>query len=96
MSNSIGNMVRSAWIPVNNWERGLAHKGPIVRVGPNMSSIDDPGAAAAIYSTHKAFPKSRWHLTFQQPDEPNIFSTHSNKYAADTRKKCKPAYDTFH
>jgi hypothetical protein len=61
-----------------------------------MYSIDDPTAAATIYNTQNVFPKSRWYFTFQQPDEPNIFSTHKNKYAAEIRKKYKPAYDAFH
>jgi hypothetical protein len=42
------------------------------------------------------FPKSKWYFTFQQPDEPNIFSTHDNKYAAGLRRKYKPAFDAFH
>lgn len=60
-----------------------------------MYSIDDPTATAIIYNTQNVFPKSRWYFTFQQPDEPNIFSTNNNKYAAEMRKKYKPAYDAF-
>jgi hypothetical protein len=41
------------------------------------------------------YPKSRWYFTFQQPDEPNIFSTHDNRYAAEMRRKYKPLYDAF-
>jgi hypothetical protein len=66
-----------------------------VRLAPGWYSFDDPDAAATIYSAQRVFPKSRWYFTFQQPDEPNIFSTHDNKYAATARRKYKPAYDTF-
>ena len=74
----------------------LIRQGPIVRVGPAMYSISDPEAAAIIYNTHNVFPKSKWYFTFQQPDEPNIFSTHNNRYAAEMRRKYKPAYDAFY
>ena len=74
----------------------LTELGPVVRVGPGMYSIFDPEAAAMIYNTHNVFPKSRWYSTFQQPDEPNIFSTHNNAYAAEMRRKYKPAYDAFY
>ena len=74
----------------------LTEEGPIVRVGPGIYSICDPEAAATIYNTHNVFPKSKWYFTFQQPDEPNIFSTHNNAYAAEMRRKYKPAYDAFY
>ncbi|KIX01188.1 uncharacterized protein Z518_08913 [Rhinocladiella mackenziei CBS 650.93] len=70
--------------------------GPIVRVAPNWYSISDLDAAATIYNTQNVFPKSKWYFAFQQPDEPNIFSTHNNKYAAELRRKYKPAFDVFH
>ena len=74
----------------------LIIQGPVVRVAPNWYSFSDLDAAATIYSSQNIFPKTRWYFTFQQPDEPNIFSTHDNKYAASLRKKYKPAFDTFY
>lgn len=61
-----------------------------------MYSIQDSEAAATIYNAQNVFPKSRWYFTFQQPNEPNIFSTHSNKFAAALRRKYKPAYDALY
>lgn len=61
-----------------------------------MYSFQDPDACAAIYGAQKVFPKSRWYFTFQQPEEPNIFSTHSNRLAVDFRRKYKPAYDALY
>jgi Cytochrome P450 len=61
-----------------------------------MYSFQDSDASAIIYGAQNVFPKSRWYFTFQQPEEPNIFSTHSNRFAADLRRKYKPAYDALY
>lgn len=61
-----------------------------------MYSFQDLSAVATIYGTSNIFPKSRWYFTFQQPDEPNIFSTHNNQIAAHLRRAYKPAFDALH
>ena len=65
------------------WSSKLICQGPIVRIAPAWYSVSDIEAAAVIYGSQNVFPKSRWYFTFQQPDEPNIFSTHDNKLAAE-------------
>ena len=35
--------------------------GPIVRVAPNMYSIDNPAAIKIIYGINSKFPKSEWY-----------------------------------
>jgi cytochrome P450 len=61
-----------------------------------MYSFQDLSAVATIYNATNIFPKSRWYFTFQQPDQPNIFSTHSNQFAAHLRKAYKSAFDALH
>ena len=82
-----------------DWEKtniALHRKhGPVIRIGPKMYSFDDPGATSIIYGTQPTFPKSKWYSVFQQPGEQyqNIYSSSDNRFAAEVRKKYKPAYD---
>ena len=72
--------------------------GKIVRLGPNEYSIDDPEAAAIIYSYHNVFPKSKFfYATFQPPgaNMVNGFTERDNKRAAEWRRYFAPAYSAF-
>ena len=72
--------------------------GKIIRLGPNEYSIDDPEAAAIIYSFHNVFPKSKFfYATFQPPgaNMANGFTERDNKRAADWRRYFAPAYSAF-
>ena len=60
-----------------------------------MYTFDDPEATSIIYGTTPTFPKGKFYSVFQPPGEAhqNIYSSASNRYATEIRKKYKPAYD---
>ena len=60
-----------------------------------MYSFQSIDAISTLYDTKIIFPKARWYFTFQQPETPNIFSTHDNALAARLRRAQKPAYDAL-
>lgn len=41
--------------------------GPLVRIGPNMVSVDDPEALSVIYGFQKVFPKACAPSEFSRP-----------------------------
>jgi hypothetical protein len=42
--------------------------GPIVRVAPNMYSIDHPEVVKKVYGIGSKFAKSKWYYGWQHPD----------------------------
>ena len=72
--------------------------GKIVRLGPNQYSLDDPEAAAVIYSYNNVFPKPEFfYSTFQPPGAQfaNSFSERDNKRSVDWRRYFAPAHSAF-
>lgn len=70
-------------------------KGPVVRVGHDLFSISDLDAASTVYNSQKVLRKSTWYSAFEQRGKPNAFSTNDNAFAAEQRRKFKPAFDAW-
>ncbi|KAL9116115.1 MAG: hypothetical protein Q9227_000484 [Pyrenula ochraceoflavens] len=68
--------------------------GPVVRLTPNIYSLDDPEAAKAIYGYSSQFPKSDWYFAWRHPDPgfTTIFSDQNIKRHAEQRRKYASAY----
>ncbi|KAH8660048.1 cytochrome P450 [Xylariales sp. PMI_506] len=66
--------------------------GPIVRIGPNQFSIDDPDAAKAIYGHGTQFRKSDWYDTWGIPGETNLFKETDPAVHAATRRVVSSLY----
>lgn len=80
----------------------------VVRIAPQMYSIDDPTMVRAIYGVSSPFPKSKWYDAFGDPRVPNhnLFSARdrvvhgvmrrkvANIYAMSTIKSYEPRVDS--
>lgn len=68
--------------------------GPLVRLGPKLVSVDDPGAIKTIYGIGSKFPKSDWYYTWRVPGPNNftLFADQNMARHADTRKRFQNLY----
>lgn len=74
---------------------GLHQKyGPVVRVGPDMYSIDDPDVIKAVYGIGSRFAKSDWYETWKHPDPSrwSLFTVRDMKKHGDERRKYQALY----
>jgi cytochrome P450 len=83
---------------LGRWEHDeiALHKkyGPVVRVGPNMYSIDHPEVVKKVYGINSKFIKSDWYYAWQHPD-PNrwtVFPDRDVKRHAEARKRFQSMY----
>ncbi len=67
-------------------------KGKVVRLEPNLYSIDDPEALPIIYSTATPWTKSKWYWAAAPPGTHSNFTTPDNKEAARYRRNFGPMY----
>ncbi|EXJ91083.1 hypothetical protein A1O1_04190 [Capronia coronata CBS 617.96] len=68
--------------------------GPIVRVAPDMYSIESPEIVKKVYGIGSKFPKSDWYDAWRHPD-PNrwtLFPDRDMKRHAETRKRFQAMY----
>lgn len=66
--------------------------GPVVRLGPNYVSFDDPSAMKPVYGIGSRFAKSDWYQGFRAPGITNIFAEQDMKRHADERKQFQHVY----
>ncbi|OAA67679.1 Cytochrome P450 [Cordyceps fumosorosea ARSEF 2679] len=68
--------------------------GPIVRLAPNMFSIDTPEAVSAVYSVGSKMPKSAWYDGWQHPtaERATLFPDRLQKRHAETRRRFQNLY----
>lgn len=68
--------------------------GPVLRLGENLVSIDDPSALKTIYGIGSKFPKSDWYTAWRAPGPENftLFSDQNMARHADTRKRFQNLY----
>lgn len=68
--------------------------GPIVRVGPDMYSIDSPDVVKTVYGIGSKFPKSDWYEGWKHPspDRWSLFPDRDMKRHAETRKRFQAIY----
>ncbi|CAK3813726.1 cytochrome P450 pisatin demethylase [Lecanosticta acicola] len=66
----------------------------VVRLAPNMYSIDDPESAMAIYGVASTMPKSKWYDAWGDPSVPNhnLFSTTDRTVHAAMRRRVANMY----
>ena len=68
--------------------------GAVVRVAPNLYSIDDPSTVKKIYGVGSKWEKSDWYSVWQHPD-PNMFNLFSDRNVerhAKTRRNFQGMY----
>lgn len=63
--------------------------GKVVRIAPNVYSIDDPEAMRIIYPPGSKFAKADWYYGFHNPTAPRetVFTTRNIEYHRNLRKK---------
>lgn len=68
--------------------------GPLVRLGPNFVSVDDPSAVKTIYGITSKFPKSAWYQAFMVPGKYSftLFGDQDIRRHADSRKRFQNVY----
>lgn len=66
--------------------------GPIVRVAPNMYSVDEPSAVKTIYGIGSNWVKSDWYFTFQAPGKPSLFADRNIERHAKSRRSVQHFY----
>ncbi|KAK2589456.1 hypothetical protein QQS21_012867 [Conoideocrella luteorostrata] len=68
--------------------------GRVVRVAPNMYSIDAPDAVNTIYSIASKMPKSEWYEGWKHPspDRWTLFPDRNIKRHAETRRRFQALY----
>ncbi len=69
--------------------------GPIVRIAPNMYSIDIPGAPVKqIYGINSKMPKSEWYEGWKHPspDRWTLFPDRNTKRHGETRRRFQGLY----
>lgn len=68
--------------------------GPVVRLGPNMYSIDDPEVIKAVYGISSKFPKADWYDAWKHPDPDrwSLFTVRDMKKHSDERRKFQALY----
>jgi cytochrome P450 len=66
----------------------------IVRVGPQMYSIDDPATARILYGVSSPFPKSKWYEAWGDPRIPNhnLFNARDRNVHGIMRRKVASMY----
>ncbi|RFU26581.1 hypothetical protein B7463_g9752, partial [Scytalidium lignicola] len=72
--------------------------GPIVRIGPNDYSIDDPKAIKTIYGHGTEFTKGPWYIASGgvDPHITNLFVERDPQRHASDRRKVASLYSTTH
>lgn len=88
------NRVRHGNFQRENLDLHRKYASPVVRLGPNMFSIDDPAAVKVIYGIGSKFPKSDWYYAWQNPDptQYTLFADQDSKRHAATRKRFQNLY----
>lgn len=68
--------------------------GPIVRIAPDMYSIDSPDVIKPVYGIGSKFPKSDWYEGWKHPspDRWTLFPDRDIKRHAETRKRFQGLY----
>lgn len=68
--------------------------GPLVRLGPNFVSVDDPSSVKTVYGITSKFPKSDWYQAFVVPGKNSftIFGDQDIRRHADSRKRVQSVY----
>lgn len=68
--------------------------GPLVRVGPNFVSFDDPAALKTVYGIASRFPKSDWYQGMRAPGRGHftLFTDQDIRRHAETRKLYQHVY----
>lgn len=66
--------------------------GPIVRIGPNKCSIDDPDAVKIIYGLGKSFAKSSYYSAFTDVGKTSLFSEREPSIHAGMRRRIAKLY----
>ena len=78
------------------WENIELHRkhGQVVRVAPNMYSIDDPDVIKAVYAINSRFPKSDWYEGWKHPDPErwSLFTLRDMKKHSEERRKFQALY----
>ncbi|KAF4539081.1 putative cytochrome P450 oxidoreductase [Lasiodiplodia theobromae] len=97
---SISNFwkINAAWhqdMPKRNIALHREH-GPLVRIGPNMISVDDPAALPIIYGFKPIFTKTAFYpiveALYKGKLVANLFTTRSEKYHAHLKRSSVNAY----
>lgn len=71
----------------------LHHKyGPVVRLGPNIYSFNDPEAVKTIYGKGTEFDKSDWYEAWNSPGFKSLFTEPSVKVHGQLRRKFQHTY----
>ncbi len=68
--------------------------GPVVRVAPDMYSLDDPSIIKTVYGIGSKFSKSDWYEGWKHPspDRWTLFPDRDIKRHAETRKRFQAMY----
>ncbi|XWW95593.1 hypothetical protein V2A60_003558 [Cordyceps javanica] len=68
--------------------------GPIVRIAPDMFSIDMPEAVGTVYNVGSKMPKSSWYDAWQHPsaERETLFTDRSIQRHAETRRRHQALY----
>lgn len=84
---SISNFwkIRAAWRETMPQENIALHRkyGPLVRIGPNMISVDDPSAISTIYGFKPIWRKVRNLYTFRRVEKGHYLETNRLYGCAD-------------
>ncbi|KUL82310.1 hypothetical protein ZTR_09714 [Talaromyces verruculosus] len=73
-------------------ESQLTDPGPIVRIGPNKCSIDDPEAVKIIYGLGRPFVKTSYYSAFTDVNKTSLFSEREPKAHAGMRRRIAKLY----
>lgn len=68
--------------------------GPLVRLGPNYVSFDDPATVKVVYGITSKFPKSNWYNSFMLPgkDSYTLFGDQNMRRHSETRRGLQNVY----
>ncbi|KAF7593917.1 hypothetical protein BBP40_010619, partial [Aspergillus hancockii] len=66
--------------------------GPIVRIGPNKCSIDDPAAVKSIYGIGRPFVKTEYYSAFTDVNKTSLFAEREPKVHAGMRRRIAKLY----
>ncbi|OCK99432.1 pisatin demethylase [Cenococcum geophilum 1.58] len=97
---SISNLwkIKAAWQEDMPQQNIALHKkyGPLVRIGPNMISVDDPSAMSVIYGFKSIYLKTAFYpiveAVYKGKTLANLFTTRSEKYHAHLKRSSVNAY----
>ena len=66
--------------------------GKVLRITPDMYSIDDPAAAKIIYAISKPMPKGPWYKKWGPFDNHNLFNAQDRQFHSEMRRRVSNLY----